>query len=524
MDFYISVGALAVAAVLSCFISLPIFKILQLSGYKAGGLTAWWKSTHFDTLIRYASLTLMGFVSTVIYVCCFPFEYARYCAVFLYVILQGVFAFAMIKKNNAAVKLTGRMVRLVICDLVLISALSAGVAWAAYKSYYCQTVVAALGILSPFVAVAANIIMKPIESLNNLRYVRRAKAKLKADKPIVVGITGSFGKTTAKNLLRAMLETKYSVLATPGSYNTPMGVCKTVNAELAGQDVFIAELGARYIGDIKQLCGIVSPKYGIITAVGDMHLATLKSRDGVAKAKFELAQGIPSDGMLALNGYNADCAALFERDAACRKTLVGNGREIYYDNVKINADGTSFDLYIGKDKRTVTTKLLGMHIAELTCVCAAVAHELGVSIEQIASAVSGAETVEHRLQLVPSAAGIAVIDDAYNSNPVGAKNALDVLACFDGFTKIIITPGFVELGAIEKECNAELGKNIAAVCDRAYLIGSRAADIKSGAVGGGMSDENISVFESRDEAVEHLKTVDGQKAILFENDLPDNIK
>lgn len=524
MDYYISVGALAVAAILSCFISLPIFKILQLSGYKASGLTAWWKSTHFDTLIRYAALTLMGFVAAIVYVCCFPFDYAKYCAVFVYVIVQGVFAYAMLKKNNASVKLTGRMVRLIICDLVLMTALTAGIAWAVYYSYYCQTLVAALGILSPFVAVAANAIMKPIESLNNLRYVRRAKTKLKAAAPIVVGITGSYGKTTAKNLLRAMLETKYSVLATPGSYNTPMGVCKTVNVSLDDQDVFIAELGARYIGDIKQLCGIVAPKYGIITAIGDMHIATLKNREGVAKVKFELAQSLPTDGMLALNGYNSDCAALFERETACRKTLTGEGCDVRYDNLKIDGNGTTFDLYIGQHKTTVATKLLGMHIAELTCVCAAVAHELGVSLEQIASAVGGAETVEHRLQLVPSAAGIVVIDDAYNSNPVGAKNALDVLACFDGHTKIAITPGFVELGAIEKECNTELGKQIAAVCDRAYLIGSRAADIKAGAVAGGMDECNISLFGSRDEAVEHLKSVDGQKAVLFENDLPDNIK
>ena len=117
---------------------------------------------------------------------------------------------------------------------------------------------------------------------------------------------------------------------------------------------------------------------------------------------------------------------------------------------------------------------------------------------------------------------MTVIDDAYNSNPVGAKNALDVLACFNQ-TKVIITPGFVELGALEKPANTELGKQIAAVCDYAYLVGSRAVDIKKGAISVGMKDEQIKVFSSRDEAVAALAEIAENKVVLFENDLPDNI-
>ena len=175
-------------------------------------------------------------------------------------------------------------------------------------------------------------------------------------------------------------------------------------------------------------------------------------------------------------------------------------------------------------KYPVTVALLGAHIAELVCVCAALAAECGITAEQIVAATTALRPVEHRLQLIPSAdPSVAVIDDAYNSNPVGAKNALDVLACFDG-KKIIITPGFVELGSIEKECNIQLGGQIAEVCDYAYLIGTRAKDIKKGALAAGMNDGAICEFSSRDEAVEALKEISGEKAVLFENDLPDNIK
>lgn len=525
MEYYISVGITAVAAVLSSVISIPIIKILQLSGYKAKGVAAWLKATGGDLMIRYAALMLFGFITSIVFVGCFSaYEYVRYCAQGFYVLLAAVFAVCSFKSGSANVKYTARAARLFIADAVIMLGLGALVAWATYASVYCQTLVALLAILSPFVAIAANAVMTPFEKLNNKRYVRRAKRLLAEKSPTVIGITGSFGKTTAKNLLAEMLKTKYSVLATPGNYNTPLGVCKTVNDSLSDERVLIAEMGARYRGDIKELCDIAKPRYGIITAIGDMHIETMGSRQAVADTKFELGAALPEDGVLALNGYNADCAALTGRETRCTKRVTGDGGSVKYENLAIGRDGTTFDLVIDGKAHAVKTALLGAHIAELTCVCAEIALELGVSAEDICSAVSSASAVEHRLQLVPTEnSSIAVIDDAYNSNPVGANNALDVLKMFDG-ARVIITPGFVELGALEKPCNTALGAHIAATCDYAYLIGSRAEYIKSGAVSGGMNKQNIRIFSSRDEAVAALNDIAGKKAVLFENDLPDNIK
>ncbi|MCM1368415.1 MAG: UDP-N-acetylmuramoyl-tripeptide--D-alanyl-D-alanine ligase [Roseburia sp.] len=525
MDFYISVALIAVSALLSTVMSIPMIKILQLSGYKARGVIAWWKATNYDTLIRYIALMLFGVISIVVFIGCFSaFEYVRYCAAALYVILSAVFLFSAKKSGGFDAKFTGRVKRLIVAHAVLMLCIAAGIVWATYASVYCQALTAAFAVITPFAVIAANALMSPFERINNAKYVKRAKRKLAEKKPTVIGITGSFGKTTAKNILRAMLEKKYSVAATAGSFNTPMGICKTVNNELGDEKYFIAELGARHKGDIKELCDIVSPEYGIITAVGDMHLETFKTREAVADTKFELALALPQGGLLALNGYNADCAALGSRDTACEKVSTGDGEDVYYNSLRIDGSGTSFELVIDGVTHSVTTSLLGAHIAELVCVCAAVAKACGVSGEDIATAVREMPAVEHRLMLLPSAdPAVTVIDDAYNSNPIGAKNALDVLGHFDG-KKIIITPGFVELGAIEKECNVTLGRQIAEVCDYAYLIGSRAADIKKGAEEGGMSDGAVCVFASRDEAVAALKDITGNKAVLFENDLPDNIK
>lgn len=527
MEYYVSVALIAVSAILSCFIGLPMFKIIQLSGYRARGVVAWWKGSAYDVIVRYSALMLFSFISMIVFVGCFSaFEYVRYCAAAMYVLLAVVFIVSAGKSGSNSVKPTGRAVRMIAVDMLLTLVLGAGVAWACRYSVYCQTLTAALAVFAPLVAIVANAITAPFEKLNNKKYVKRAKAKLKERSPIVIGITGSFGKTTAKNLLKVMLESKYTVLSTPGNYNTPMGICKTVNGAPLDEQVFIAEMGARYKGDIKELCDIVSPTYGIITAVGDMHIETMGSRDGVADTKFELGAALPQTGLLVLNGYNADCRKLGERETACVTETTGDdGAKTYvgYENLKINGSGTCFTLVIGEDKYDVTCKLLGGHIAETVCACARLALELGIDRADIVKAAENAPQVEHRLQIVPSVdPSVTVIDDAYNSNPVGAKNALDVLACFD-CKKVVITPGFVELGGIEKECNTRLGGQIAAVCDYAFLIGSRAADIKKGAVKAGMNEGVITVCASRNEAVAALKDITGERVILFENDLPDNI-
>ncbi|MDE6294005.1 MAG: UDP-N-acetylmuramoyl-tripeptide--D-alanyl-D-alanine ligase [Clostridiales bacterium] len=520
MEYYISVALIALAAILSAIISIPMLKIIQLSGYKSRGVFAWWKSTNYDVLIRYSALLLFGFITEISFITCFnTFEWVRYCAVAFYCIFAVVFLFA-IKNGANRIKFTGRMIRLFTVNLILMLVLGGGIAVATYYSMYCQTLTAALGILTPFVALLANLITYPLEKLNNLKYVKRAKNKLKEKSPIVIGITGSYGKTTAKNLLKSMLEKKYTVLATPGSFNTPMGVCKTINNSLNAEQILIVEMGARYKGDIKELCDIVSPTYGIITAVGDMHSETMGTRADIANVKYELAEALPENGMLALNGYNADCKALADRKPVCKVQVTGDG--VKYEDLVIDARGTCFTLVAGYKKQSVTTKLLGAHIAETVCVCAEVALILGVEIDDIASAVSATQPVEHRLQLLDSGTAVTVIDDAFNANPIGAKNALDVLKCFEG-TKVIITPGFVELGALEKPSNIELGRQISEVCDYALLVGSRAADIKSGAVKNGMEESKIMTFTSRDAAVEALKNIEGNKTVLFENDLPDNI-
>ena len=158
--------------------------------------------------------------------------------------------------------------------------------------------------LSPFIILLSNLINKPVELSINQYYTNDAKKMLKSCPNLkIIGITGSYGKTSVKYYLTTLLRSKYNVLMTPESYNTPMGVVKTIRGSLkATHEIFICEMGAKWVGDIKELCDIVHPHHGVITSVGPQHLESFKTLDAVKNTKFELADAVEGKGMLFLNG------------------------------------------------------------------------------------------------------------------------------------------------------------------------------------------------------------------------------
>ena len=153
-------------------------------------------------------------------------------------------------------------------------------------------VAAVLGAVSPFLVLAANFLNKPIEKAINRWFINDAKRILKSCPDLtVIGVTGSYGKTSVKFILKTLLEARFNVLATPESYNTPMGVVITVRNHLrATHEVFVCEMGARHVGDIKEICDIVHPNHGIITSVGPQHLETFFTLDNVKKTKFYVCE------------------------------------------------------------------------------------------------------------------------------------------------------------------------------------------------------------------------------------------
>jgi len=381
--------------------------------------------------------------------------------------------------------------------------------------------------LNYFVIMASNFINKPWEKQVYYYYLRKAKKKLRDMKNLkVVGITGSYGKTSSKNILSDILNTKYDAMPTPKNFNTTYGLMITINNNLDKfTEYFIAEMGAFKRGEIKELCDFVHPKYGILTTIGTAHLESFGSRENIQKGKFELIESLPSDGIGILN-RDDEYQVSYKLKNNCKIYWIGIDNEeadIYATNIKQNETGMTFDCFFKElnTKHSFETRLLGR--ANIYNILAGImlGYKLGIKVDELKLGVSKVKTIEHRLEL-KKYAGINIIDDAYNSNPVGAKMALEVLNLMPG-DKIVVTPGMIELADKEYEYNFEFGKQIADVADHVILVGkNQTKAIYEGLINKDYKEKNIHIINDVKEAFNIMKELHKKETyVLLENDLPD---
>jgi len=534
--FYIIYTILAAA--LTTAASYKIMQMLQLGSYRVKGLNAWFKMSKYDYIWRYFALSFLSVVVMVVYIAAFSklAELAHYFGALAFFIFGVLFIIISLKSSvqKTPLKLTKRIWRLMVVSLILNASVILALLFIGAQipniDYYAFSGLAYLAI--PGTTILAHFIMLPIEILIKKSYIKKA-ARAIGDKQnlIKIGITGSFGKTSAKNVLHKMLEKKYKTVSTPASFNTPMGICKTVNELLSDEtEVLIAEMGARYEGDIIALCDMVKPQIGIITGIGNQHLETFGSLEVLYKTKYSLIGSLAADGKAFFNGESENALKMYGECPLENKTVAFNkelhkndeNAAVYYD-VKYDKNGAKFKLKIGGEVVDIKTKLLGKHIPNLITLCASVAHNLGVSLDEIALAAKELLPVKHRLELIDNGDTI-VIDDAYNSNLDGVINALEVLSLFEG-VKIIVTPGLVELGKEEAKANTQLGKEIAKYADYAILNSTLSTYIKKGCMLNSMGEDKIIIADGLKDAMTKLEKIEAaRKVILFANDLPDNLK
>ncbi len=380
--------------------------------------------------------------------------------------------------------------------------------------------------INPFVIFLANIINKPIEKLVFEHYKHKAKTKLKQMKNLKrIGITGSYGKTSTKNFLNEILNVKYNSFATEKSFNTMNGLMISINNKLDKfSEIFIAEMGAFKRGEIKEKCNFIKPKYGILTTIGTAHLESFGSQENVQKAKFELIDSLPDDGIAVLN-MDDEYQRNYKTKSDCKKVWVSTKNDkadVYAKNIKLTNKGTEFTCVFDKKKtHKFETRLLGNANVYNILESIAMAYSLGMSLDEIATGVKRIKNVEHRLEM-KKYGNIHLIDDAYNSNPVGAKMALDVLKMMDG-KKIIVTPGMIELGDKQYELNNVFGKQIAEVCDEVILVGvEQTKPIYDGLKEANYDLDHIYIINDVKEAFPLMKQLsDKNTYALLENDLPD---
>lgn len=496
--------------VFSFFTSRLSMHMLQLNSYRPERYLKWLSENKNKAVCLRALFVIPGVIGA----------FFGSGAFFLSAALFFIFAPYKMKKAKKPLVYTGRVKRIFFFLTLLELLVSICAFLFIEKAAAASAILCLAAFITPFLVLAADILDMPFEKLIAKRYINDAK-KILADMPNlkVIGVTGSYGKTSMKYAVTRLLSEKYSVLMTPGSFNTPMGVVRTIREQLKStHQIFVVEMGAKNKGDIKEICDIVAPDYGIITSVGPQHLETFKTIENVCDTKFELAEAVAKKGGTMFLNY--DNEYIRKKNFTGRKITYGTDKSADFcvSELKYSSNGSKFMLN-GKE---LSTSLLGNYSAVNIAGAFGVAALLGVPEEDLKAAVRQLKAPEHRLKLIKNPR-YTVIDDAYNSNPSGAAAALDALSGF-AERKILVTPGMVELGDEQDRLNREFGKKAASSADYIVLVGEKqAGPIKEGVLEGGFDPARLYVAKDINDALSYVyKITDVPSVVLLENDLPDN--
>ena len=380
-------------------------------------------------------------------------------------------------------------------------------------------------ILTPLIVSSVVVIFQPLAILAKNKIINQAKKKRsKFDKLTVIGITGSYGKTSTKEVLAVILEEKFKVLKTKEHRNSEIGVSQCILQELKPEhEVFICEMAAYNKGGIKLLADIARPKIGILTGINEQHLATFGSQENIVKAKFELIHGLPKDGTAILNGDNKH----IRKEKVNVKQKLYSVKEklaVWAEDIKIDKDFISFKVFSQNgDSADFRVNLLGAHNVSNILAAVCCAQELGMSLDEIAEACKKIRPLPGAMKL-SQAKGINVIDAAYSANSDGVISHLNYLNTCPG-RKAIVMPCLIELGETASEVHRKIGAKIGQVCGLAIITSKEHfKEIKKAAMEKGMKTENILFIEDPEEILARTKKfLRPNDVILLESRVPKEV-
>lgn len=378
----------------------------------------------------------------------------------------------------------------------------------------------------PLFLVVAQFILMPFENYQKQKILELAEKKLTRLKDLkIVAITGSFGKTSTKDILHTLLWKKYYVVKTPKSFNTPLGIAQTVLEDLKDNtQIFICEIGAYKRGEIAEIAKLLKPDISIITAIAPQHLERFGSMENIAKAKFELVENLQKDGIAILNNESEYLQNLALHPKGVNVSFYGDGSQSFTSDIKIETKGTSFILHTPHAATEITVPLIGKHHVQNFLAAAVAALSLGLTLSEIQERAKLLLPTPHRME-IKKMGNMILIDNSFNTNPKSAESSLSLLASFKENRKIVITPGFVELGKEAPKANQEFGHEIFCLADEVIIVGDNAKkDLLEG-----MKDidpnpgEFVHFAKSTEEALVLAQelTRGVETVVLLENDLPD---
>lgn len=367
--------------------------------------------------------------------------------------------------------------------------------------------------------ILASFLLFPIETEKKMRIKKETERKLASLKKLkIIGVTGSYGKTSVKEFLYQILRTKYAVLRTPESYNTPYGIAKVVDLELDDSyDYFICEMGAYRRGDIKEICDMVHPQFGIVTGINEQHLETFGSIENTIKGKFELLDALPENRFGVVNGDNESIKNTIAKYK--NSTTYGFSDDKFsLKTIKQTSDGSTFSLVLDGKMYQGQTKLLGNPNVQNILGAATMSYLLGMKPHEILAAIKKMKPVHHRLEITHQE-NMTIIDDAYNSNVNGFQEAIALLTSFHQPT-VFVTPGIVDLGDKTFSIHKKLGELLNDI-DYVFLVGKseRTKGLKEGMT----TKQKIIEVKTLNEIWEKIADLHlTHPVVLLENDLPDN--
>lgn len=378
-------------------------------------------------------------------------------------------------------------------------------------------------------------ITSPFENYAKKRLINKAKVKLHNFEDLtIIGITGSYGKTTMKEVLKKVLEERFKVVSTKGNFNTPIGVAKTILNDLhKNTELLIVEMGEYKKGDVAEICKIATPHISIITGINEAHLERYGSMENAISTKFEIAEFTQPNATIYLNADDDLIQDNYHKYIPkINNVRFFSSKNNHLSSVKVSMSkfdtakpGISFSLKIGDENiDNINSNFVSEYIIGYASAACLIANQLGMKASEIKFALNQIHPFEHRLEPKKNANNILVIDDTYNGNSNGIKEGLEILKRFKNRRKIYVTPGLVETGFAAKDIHLEIGHWIAKVADLVILTENSVTPyIRDGLISAGFDEKKIIWFKTSKDTYsqlhKHLKPGD---VVLMQNDWSDN--
>jgi len=383
-------------------------------------------------------------------------------------------------------------------------------------------------ILTPVIISGIVLIFQPLAVLTRNQIIKKAKEKRAKFKDLlVIGITGSYGKTSTKEFLATILSEKFKVLKTKEHQNSEVGISQCILNDLKEEhEVFVVEMGAYNREGIKLLCDIAKPQIGILTGINEQHMATFGSQDNIVKTKYELIESLPEMGFAVFNGDNKYCRELYKKAHVSKRICYTTFSALAYEvvqgdfwtsDIKLEKESIYFKVFSRWGEiAEFKLNLLGEHYAQNILMAAIVAKEvLGMTLEEIAKVSQKIKPEQGGMRLIKTKDGLNIIDATYSANLDGVISHLEYLKVWPG-KKVIVLPCLIELGQATIEVHKRIGRKIGEVCHLAIITTrERFQDIKEGAMEKGMPSGNILFIENPKEIFGKIKKFNGENDIIL---------